>query len=142
MLITQAVILAGGLGTRLGARSKDRPKPMQLVGEKPFLEYLIWNLKRYGVTDVLLSVGYLANVISDHFGNGERFGVRIRYVHESSPVGTGGALGLCAPLLAERFYFLNGDTLFDVNLDDLATQLQGPDVIGALALRAVDDVSR
>lgn len=142
MLITQAVILAGGLGTRLGALSKERPKPMQIVGEKPFLEYLIWNLKRHGVTDVLLSVGHLAHVISDYFGDGQRHGLRISYIHESSPVGTAGALALCASKLDERFYFLNGDTLFDINFDDLALQLQGSDSIGALALRAVDDISR
>ncbi|MBV5341182.1 MAG: D-glycero-beta-D-manno-heptose 1,7-bisphosphate 7-phosphatase [Deltaproteobacteria bacterium] len=141
-MITQAVVLAGGMGTRLGEKSRERPKPMQMVGGRPFLEYIIWNLKRHGVTDVLLSVGHLASVISDYFGDGYRHGVRISYMLEERPAGTAGALALCASALNKRFYFLNGDTLFDINFDDLALLAQKSQVIGALALRSVEDVSR
>ena len=141
-MVRQAVILAGGLGTRLGERSIGIPKPMQPVGGRPMLEYLLWNLKRHGVTDIVLSVGHLSDVIVDHFGDGKRFGLSIRYVQEDSPAGTGGALALCAPLLQERFLFLNGDTMFDFNVLDLALSAARSAALGCLALRKVDDVSR
>lgn len=138
----QAVILAGGLGTRLGARSRGVPKPMQPVGGRPLLEYVLWNLRRQGVTDIVLAVGHLAEVIVGHFGDGTRHGVSIRYVREDSPAGTGGGLALCAPLLQERFLFLNGDTLFDFNVLDLAVEAERSSALACLALRAVNDVSR
>lgn len=141
-MVRQAVILAGGLGTRLGERSRGLPKPMQPVGGRPLLEYLLWNLKRQGVTDIVLSVGHLCDVIIDHFGDGSRFGVSIQFVREDSPAGTGGALSLCAPVLQERFLFLNGDTIFDFNILDLALTTQRSGALACLALREVDDVSR
>lgn len=141
-MIRQAVILAGGLGTRLGERSLGIPKPMQPVGGRPMLEYILWNLRRHGVTDIVLSVGHLAKVIIDHFGAGARHGISIRYVHEDAPAGTGGALLLCAPLLDESFLLLNGDTMFDFNVLDLALTAARSDALAFLALRAVDDVSR
>jgi D,D-heptose 1,7-bisphosphate phosphatase len=142
MVVTQAVILAGGRGTRLGERSLDRPKPMQPVGGRPFLEHVVWNLRRQGVDRLVLSVGHLADVIIDHFGDGRRHGVSIDYVREESPQGTGGALRLCGPALADRFFLLNGDTLFDVNVADLALLARESGAAGALALRGVEDVSR
>src|SRR5688572_22632471 len=75
----QAVILAGGRGLRLGALTADRPKPMIMLHGRPFLEYLIDLLRDQGFSDVLLLLGYRADMIQDHFGNGRRFGVTVHY---------------------------------------------------------------
>ena len=138
----QAVILAGGLGTRLGALTQATPKPLLPVGGRPFLEYLFWNLKRQGVASVLLSVGYRASQISDIFADGRSVGLRIEYVVEDEPLGTGGALKHCLSKLAENFFVLNGDTLFDVNLHELI-RLGGPNEVKlVMALRKVEAIER
>jgi len=142
LIITQAVILAGGKGSRLGNLSKDCPKPMQPIGSVPFLEFVVWNLKRHGIRDIILSIGYLGGIISDFFGDGRRQGVRIRYIEDESPAGTAGALLRCKSLLDEAFFFLNGDTLFDINFDALASLKFKSGAVGAIALREVEDVSR
>ncbi len=139
---TQAVVLAGGLGTRLGEITKACPKPLIPVGGKPFLEYLLWNLKRHGITRVVLSIGYLAEQIQAHFGNGSGFGLEIEYVIESEPAGTGGAVKLCLPHLDERFYVLNGDTLFDINYLRLFSDWPEGHHGACIALRRVEDVAR
>lgn len=141
-MLKQAVILAGGLGTRLGEATRHTPKPLLAVGGRPLLEHLIWNLKRQGVDDIVLSIGHLAHRIEEHFGDGSAFGVRIRYVVESTPAGTAGALKLCGDLLATRFALLNGDTLFDFNLLDLNLLAETSASLACLALRPVPDASR
>lgn len=139
-MLNQAVILAGGRGTRLGALTEQLPKPMMPVDGGPFIDQLLWNLRRHGFRKVLLSVGYLSGVIRDHIGDGDPFGLEVSYCLEREPAGTGGALGLALPQLDERFLVLNGDTLFDVNYLDLALALEHNDA--AVALRAVADVER
>lgn len=141
MLIDQAVILAGGLGTRLGEVSMETPKPMHIINQHPFLEYVIWNLKRYGIKNIILSVGHLSDVIINYFGDGSGFGVHITYVSENKPLGTAGALKLCKPHLSDKFLFMNGDTIFDINLDDLALASRTENDSDILALRSVDDSS-
>ncbi len=142
ILATQALILAGGLGTRLGERTNDCPKPILSVGGKAFLEYLVWNLARHGIRRLILSVGYLAEKTQDHFGDGSAFGVEISYCVESSPLGTGGAVKLAEAQLDEHFFVLNGDTLFDINyLDLLRCVPLGFDSV-FLALRQVADAGR
>jgi D-glycero-D-manno-heptose 1,7-bisphosphate phosphatase len=136
--LKQAVILAGGLGTRLGEKTASLPKPMMDIAGRPYLDYLIRHLVRQGIEDVLLSVGYLHESIVDFFGDGSDHGLSIRYVTEDHPLGTGGALRNCLPHLAERFFVLNGDTLFDVNLAALETT-SGRNV---MALRSVPEMSR
>lgn len=140
-MITQAMILAGGTGTRLGELTKNTPKPLLEVGGRAFLEYIIWNLRRQGIGEILLSVGHLAERIREHFGDGTNFGVRIEYVIEDVPAGTGGPLRLAGDRLQERLFVLNGDTMFDVNYTDLAGLCKG-EVITAMALRTVEDCSR
>ena len=141
-MLKQALILAGGLGTRLGDVARHTPKPLLDVGGRPLLEHLVWNLRRHGVDDIVMSVGHLAHRIEEHFGDGSAFGVRIRYVVEASPAGTGGALKLCADLLEPRFALLNGDTLFDFNLLDLDLLSQRSGALACLALRPVPDAAR
>ncbi|MGE4297677.1 MAG: HAD-IIIA family hydrolase [Desulfovibrionaceae bacterium] len=143
-MLRQALILAGGRGTRLGALTDAVPKPMLPVAGRPFLEHLIRNLRRFGVDRIVLSVGYLAQAFEAHFGDGGALGVSIAYSHEAAPLGTGGGVRHALPLLDDAFLVLNGDTLFDCNYLDLALLLgqAGGAPGAALALRRVDDASR
>lgn len=106
----QAVILAGGLGTRLRPITETIPKPMVLIAGRPYLEYQIAYLRDQKMTDILLLIGYKGEHIENHFGDGESFGVRIRYSKEETPLGTGGALRHALELLDERFLLLYGDS--------------------------------
>lgn len=110
----QAVILAGGKGTRLAeALGKDIPKPMAPVLGVPVLQRTVELLRDQGVDDILLLVYHRADVVRTHFGDGGNFGVRIRCVEESTPRGTAGALIDAVSLLSEEFFVLYGDTLVD-----------------------------
>jgi len=116
----KAVILAGGRGARLGALTDDTPKPLLELCGRPVLERQVENLRAQGVTDVCLVTGYLGDKIRDHFGDGSRFGARIEYFQESTPLGTAGALHDLAPRLPERFLLVYGDLVFDLDLGRLA----------------------
>lgn len=110
------VILAGGLGTRLRSVVKELPKPLAPVAGKPFLWWLLRSLELQGATDVYLSTGYKADLISNNFG--DSFGrLRLTYVTEEEPLGTGGAvMRAAAHIDAPEFFVLNGDTLAVVDL--------------------------
>lgn len=113
----KTVIMAGGRGTRIASVNSDVPKPMIPILGRPILEWQIRCLARQGLTDVILVVGYLGQIIRDYFGDGSRFGVSIRYVTEEEPLGTAGALYLLKEELAEGdFLLLCGDIIFDVDL--------------------------
>lgn len=115
----QALILAGGLGTRLRKVLSNCPKPMMQVGSSPFLEYLILQLKRYNLTEIILSIGYLGDKIRQHFQNGRKWGVRIRYSEEKAPLGTGGAVRLAEDFIKSNdFLVLNGDSYLDIDLNE------------------------
>jgi len=86
----QAIILAGGLGTRLRSVVSDRPKPMALVEGKPFLEYVLQGLKKSGIDDIIFAVGYKGGMVEEYFGDGSRFGIRARYAYEEELLGTAG----------------------------------------------------
>lgn len=116
----QAVILAGGLGTRLKPRTLTMPKPMIEVCGKPFLFHLINYLKRFGITDILLLTGYLGEIIENYFEDGSRFDVHISYSREPEPLGTGGALLYAKDKLKDKFILCNGDTLPQVDFYLLA----------------------
>ncbi len=107
----QAVILAGGLGTRLRPLTHRVPKPMIMVHGKPFLEYQIELLRGHGVVSIVLCVGHLGHIVKDHFGDGSRFGVDIRYSEEGQRLlGTAGALKRAEPLLQNEFFVIYGDS--------------------------------
>jgi histidinol-phosphate phosphatase family protein len=114
--VRQAVILAGGRGTRLAkALGMDIPKPMAPVLGVPLLERLVELLRGQGYNEIVLLVHHRAEVVREHFGDGSKFGVRIHYVEEIEPRGTGGALVDARPILAEEFLVLYGDTLVDMD---------------------------
>lgn len=111
----QAVIMAGGKGTRLASVTKDIPKPMVQIDGKPLLQYQIENLKENGVDSIVIVVGHLGSVIKEYFGDGSSFGVRISYYAEELPLGTAGALPKIKERLEENFFLVFGDLFVDVN---------------------------
>ena len=117
-MISTAIVLAGGLGTRLKGVLKGLPKPMAPIRDRPFLEYQMDFWIDQGISRFILSVGYLNQTISSHFGDSYR-SVQINYVQENTPLGTGGGLLMAAKNLTEPFLLLNGDTFFEVDLNDL-----------------------
>jgi len=134
-VLRQAVILVGGLGTRLGERTKAMPKPMLDVGGRPFLDTLIDELVRYDVFDeILLLAGYRAEIIQSRYDGTSRGRARIVVALEDRPLGTAGALVHAGARLQQRFLLLNGDSLFDFNLLDLIARSGGS--LAHMALRA------
>lgn len=115
-----AVVMAGGRGTRLGPVTATIPKPMVAVAGRPILERIVNHLVGYGIQEIVLSVGYLAKVIEDHFGDGSSYGCRIHYVRENAdnPLGTGGSLSLVRDSLgipSHPVLVLNGDLVTQFN---------------------------
>jgi mannose-1-phosphate guanylyltransferase len=137
----QALILAGGEGTRLRPLTSTMPKPVVPLVDRPFIVFMLEWVAGHGVDDVILACGFMADGVRDVLGDGAALGIRLRYVEEPEPLGTGGALKFAENLLAERFFMLNGDVLTDM---DLTAQLAEHERVGAratLALIGVDDPS-
>ena len=113
-------IMAGGFGTRLKPLTDDCPKPMLPIGDKPILQHTIERLKLQGFRNFFISTHYLPERIMDHFGDGGSLGVKLTYIHEEVPLGTGGALGLLPPNIAEKpLILLNGDVLTDLDFTEV-----------------------
>lgn len=142
--LRQAVILVGGLGTRLGDLTKTMPKPLLQVMDQPFLDVLMWHLHRIGVRDVLLLAGFQADKVVDYAAStpfAHKMNITISV--EPSPLGTGGALLAAADQLDEMFLLLNGDSIFDFNWLGLVDALADPSQpLIAMALRPINDASR
>lgn len=112
----KVVIMAGGKGTRIAQVNATVPKPMIPIEGKPILEYQIETLKNQGYTDIILIVGHMGNVIQKYFGDGSAFGVQISYIVEEQPLGTAGALYFLKDEIQNDFLLLNGDIIFDVDI--------------------------
>src|SRR5229473_8310450 len=107
----KAIILAGGLGTRLKPFTEVIPKPLLPVGESSVLEIQILSLARSGFTDIYIATNYKADYIEAFLGNGAKYGIRLTYSREHKPLGTCGPLGLLKDELTEPFLLMNGDIL-------------------------------
>lgn len=115
-MIREAIVVAGGLGTRLRSVVKDIPKPMAPVAGKPFLEYLLDYLKNSGIQKVVLAVGYKAEIIKEYFGNNYE-GLALEYSQEEELLGTGGAIKQAFSFIDSNDVLVcNGDTLFKIDL--------------------------
>ena len=126
----EAIILCGGLGTRLRSVISDVPKPMAPIKNKPFLAFVLEYLKKQNISRVVLAVSYKYEIIQEYFGN-SYLGIQILYSIEKEPLGTGGAILEALNLInSDSCYVLNGDTFFDVNLDRL--KLDNSDICVAL----------
>lgn len=137
----QALILAGGKGTRLRPLTVYTPKPVVPVMNRPFLLYQIEILAKAGVTDVVLSLSYQPDKIEDLLGDGSDYGVRLTYVTEPSPMGTGGAYRFAADHLTETTIVLNGDILTDLDIAKLIGFHRKNTSSATLALKQVADPS-
>jgi D-glycero-alpha-D-manno-heptose 1-phosphate guanylyltransferase len=139
-MTTTAILLAGGLGTRLRSVVADLPKPMAPVCNKPFLHYVFAQLQQAGITHVVLSVGYKWETISAYFGN-KYDNITIDYCIETEPLGTGGAIKAALHYCnTNNVAVLNGDSIFNFDLKSfLASTAQAPVL---MAVRAIDNASR
>lgn len=139
----QAILLCGGMGTRLRSVVLDRPKPMADICGKPFLQYLLEMLRDKGITEVIFALGYMGEMIEEYFQDGSAFGLKIAYSYEEEPLGTGGAIRNALPkILEEEVLVLNADTYFPMDYQGLLRFHQENDGDFSLATRAVPDISR
>lgn len=111
--------MAGGFGSRLMPLTKDVPKPMVRIIDKPIMEYTIELLKKYGIRDIAVTLGYKGNIIEEYFGDGARYGVNLRYFYEETPLGTAGGVKNAMEYLDEPFVIISGDALTNVDLNAL-----------------------
>ena len=138
----QAIVLAGGFGTRLRARVSEVPKPMAPIGGRPFLEYLLDRLHKAGCTHAVLATGYLHGVIEQHFGSSYR-GMAVSYSQETTPLGTGGAvLQALRGLPDEPALVMNGDTWLNQDLASFVSWARERAPADCVLLRRVDDIAR
>ena len=138
----RAIVLAGGLGTRLARVTRDIPKPMAQVGSRPFLEYLLDDLVDQGIEQTVLAVSYRWEVIQEHFGSVYR-GMKLGYSVEESPLGTGGAIQQALATLADgEVVVLNGDTRFRVDLVEMEKRHRNSRAPLTIALKRVTDSGR
>ena len=139
---TTAIILVGGRGTRLGSLTDNTPKPLLPVAGRPFLLHLLDYLNQQGITHVVLSTGFLASQFDSTLGDSYK-DIRITYALEESPLGTGGAIQNAFSKIDDtKAFVLNGDTLFQVDLNHLESTHNEAKAEITIALRSVPDVSR
>lgn len=142
-MYNQAIILAGGMGTRLKSVVADKPKPMADINGKPFLYYLLQYAKTQGISHVVLAVGYLHQQIIDYFGH-DFNGITLQYSIENDPLGTGGAiaqaLDLCDP--QTPVFIINGDTFFNTSLPELAKTFDQKQADLCIALKEMSNFDR
>ena len=121
-MVVKAVILAGGLGTRLRPLTYSKPKPMLPIGQKPILEHLISWTKKAGIKSIVLCVSYLKESIEDYFEDGNKFGVNIEYAIAKKPLATAGQLKTAEKFIDEDFVCIYGDSIFNFNLKNMIKQ--------------------
>ena len=137
----QALILAGGEGTRLRPLTLTVPKPVVPLANRPFVSYMLDWLRGHGFDDVVMSCGFLAEGVRQVLGDGRIDGITVRYVDEPEPLGTAGAVKLAEPMLGERFAVLNGDVLTDLDLSALREFHEQRRATATLGLFPVEDPS-
>jgi mannose-1-phosphate guanylyltransferase len=137
----KAVLLVGGLGTRLRPLTNDRPKSIVPVLNKPVLEHTIAYLKYHGVRDIIITLNYLPEVIEEYFGDGTEFGVKLTYFMEEEPRGTAGAVKNAESYLDGTFFVLNGDVFTDLNLSDMLAYHRKKKATATIALTQVEKPS-
>ncbi len=140
----KAVLLVGGMGTRLRSVAPSKPKPLVSVGEKPFLELLVRQLSSQGIRRLVMCSGYLADQIESEFGDGHSRDVAIEYSKELQPVGTAGAVKLAQHLLgdASDFLVMNGDSFLEIDFDRLIRFHRERGGLASMAVRRVKNASR
>ena len=141
-MISRAVILAGGLGTRLRPITYEIPKALIPVHGRPLTEHLIDLFKKHDIKNITLAVGHMRDKIQAYFQNGEKLGVSLNYIEETEPVGTGGPLLLGKHLLTETFICSNGDELKKIDIQKMLALHRKTGAIATIALIRVEDPSQ
>ncbi|MGA9768311.1 MAG: nucleotidyltransferase family protein [Blastocatellia bacterium] len=136
---TKAMLLAAGRGTRLRPMTETVSKCMIEIAGKPVLEHNVERLREFGVTDIVINLHYLPEAVMNHFGNGSRFGIRIRYSHEPELLGTAGAVKKVAPFFDAPFFVWYGDNLSTCRLDRLRELHEAKGGVASIALHHRDD---
>ena len=139
-MVSTAIILAGGFGTRLRPLTDTIPKPLLPVQGKPTLLHIIENLREHDIKNIILSVGYKAALIENYFGDGKKWGVTISYSRESEPLGTGGAVKKAAVGIKGPFVLVGGDGLMDVDFTKMKEQFKRDNADLIMALTEREDV--
>ena len=141
---TKALLLVGGLGTRLRTLVPSVPKPLAQIGDRPFLELLVRQLQTQGIRRLVLCTGYLADQIESEFGDGRDLGVTIEYSREAQPLGTGGAVKLAQAYLegAAEFLVMNGDSFLELDLSELLRFHRTHRGLATMAVIAVENAAR
>ena len=129
----KAVVLAGGKGTRMIPYTTILPKPLMPIGDMPILEIILQQMKKAGITEVIITIGHLAELLRAFFNDGGRFGLKIEYSVEEEPLGTAGPLSLVASSLSETFLVANGDVLTTLDLRDLVSAHRQSGAIATIA---------
>jgi dTDP-glucose pyrophosphorylase len=132
------VLMAGGLGTRLGVMTKNCPKPLLKVGNKPILEVILESYIEYGFYKFFISVNYLSEKICDYFGDGSKWGIEIQYLKEEKRLGTAGALSLLPATTTKPLFVMNGDLLTKVNFRNLLDFHAENNAFGTMCIRECD----
>jgi mannose-1-phosphate guanylyltransferase len=135
----EAVILVGGLGTRLRPLTYNTPKSLVPVLNRPFLEYVLCRLKEHGVDEVILALSNLAPPIEACFGDGASLGLKISYVHEKAPLGTAGAIKNASEMVSDTFFVLNGDIFSDLDFSAMLDFHRRHKALATIALTPVDN---
>jgi len=138
----KAFILCGGLGKRLRSIVKDRPKSMAIFNGKPFLEYQIEFLRKNGVNEVVLCTGYMDGVIREYFGDGKKFGVSVKYSHETTELGTAGAIKNAERFVKGTFIVINGDSFIDLDLRKMIEFHKKNKAVATGSFKKMQDPSR
>ncbi|MHB8061153.1 MAG: sugar phosphate nucleotidyltransferase [Ruminiclostridium sp.] len=137
----KALFLAGGKGTRLQPLTDKVPKPMVPIMNKPLLERTMMHLKKSGITEIVISSCYQPQFIEDYFGDGERFGLKIQYIVEDTPLGTGGAIKKAAAEFTDTFIVFNSDILSDLDINKIIAYHKNSHALATIAVKEVEDPS-
>ena len=139
----KAIILAGGEGKRLRPVINDIPKPMAPIKGKPFLEYIILQLKSQNLKDIIISTGYKGSIIKNYFQDGGNWDLNIEYSEEDKPLGTGGALRKAGKLIDDdQFIVMNGDSYFDIEFKQLISFHEDKQAVTTIGLAYVETLER
>lgn len=139
-MIDTAIILVGGLGTRLRPLTDTIPKPLLPIKNKPMVQHCMENMRKHGIKKIILSIGYKAELIRDYFKEGNALDLEIAYVYENEPLGTGGAVKKAAEKLSQSFFLAWGDNLMEINWTALYKKYQQEKTLVTMALTQREDV--
>jgi len=136
----KAIILAGGLGTRLRPLTDQIPKPLLPIQDKPIMQYAIENLVKHGITEIILAISFQADKIKEYFGDGSQLGAVLTYSVEDTPLGTGGAVKQASEKAGDEFVLIWGDNLMDVDIEKMIKTHQQYNGLITMSLIPREDV--